>query len=87
MSDPEGSRLDLSQVFERFPEDVARIRRLVLADDSFAGICEDYALARTTLARLEQPGEAEGHGEEVADYRTLVADLEREVAEALRHAG
>ena len=87
MSGPEGSRLDLNQVFERFPQDIARIRLLVLAGDSFSGICEDYALARRALSGLEKSAQADSHVEEISDYRALVVDLEREISEALRQAG
>lgn len=86
MSDSNASRLDLTQVLERFPHYAVLIRRLVVVDETFWSICEDYALAKATLANLEKPEQAERHAEELADYRALVADLEREIAEVLRNA-
>lgn len=84
MSDPEGRRLELTQVLERFPDSAALIRRLVIADEHFASICEDYGLATATLAALREPPERRQDHAKIAEYALLVTDLEREVAEALR---
>lgn len=86
MAEMEGADVELGHVLERFPDRAALVRQLVLVDATFASICEDYALASATLARLEALPPAEQAGTEIADYRTLVADLEREIAEALRNA-
>jgi hypothetical protein len=86
MSGPETSRLDLTHVLEHFPHSAALVRRLVVVDDTFWSICEDYALARATLVKLEKLEQAEQNVTKLADYRALVADLEREIAEALRNA-
>ncbi len=76
---------DIAQVLERFPRDAALVARLLVENDGFRAVCEDYALARSTLVRLEQPKETR-EPPEVADYRSLVAELEKEIAEALRNA-
>lgn len=86
MSEPEPPGLDLTQVLERFCGDATLIRRLAVVDDTFWSICEDYALARKTLAQLEKSEPREKHGVEIAEYVALVADLEREIVEALRNA-
>jgi hypothetical protein len=86
MSDPKTSHLDLTQVLERFPHCAALVRRLVVVDDTFWSICEDYALARATLVKLEKLELGGQPDTKLADYRILVADLEREIAEVLRNA-
>lgn len=85
MAAPEALPFDIAQVLKRFPGDAALIARLLVENETFRAVCEDYALARSTLANLEQPKEAR-EPPEVADYRSLVAELEKEIAEALRNA-
>jgi hypothetical protein len=69
----------LAQVVERFPKSAALLRRLALRDQTFRGLCEDYALARASLAGFEaRPDAAERP--EIADYRTIIAELEGEIA-------
>ena len=85
MSNPEVSRLDLAQVLTRFPNDTTRIRRIVLADKGFRGVCEDYALARATLTKLERSELAEKYAKEISDYQVLISDLEREITEVIRN--
>ena len=48
--------------------------------------CEDYALARETLTRFEALPEAEKKPAEVADYVSVIAALEDEIAADLRNA-
>lgn len=86
MSDLEGRRLDLTGVLERFQDSAALIRRLVVADERFASICEDYALASATLATLRKPAREEQDAARVAEYTSLAAELEREIVEAIRNA-
>jgi hypothetical protein len=53
---PEG----LARVAERFPEAAASLRRLVATDPRFREICEEYGLARQSLAGFEaRPDAAE----------------------------
>ena len=77
------ARLTLAHVLGRFPEDALLIRRLVLADPAFRSACEDYALARETLTRFEALPEKPT---EVADYVSVIAALEDEIAADLRNA-
>jgi len=86
MSDSEASRPDLTQVFARFPDSAALIRRLAIVDERFSSICEDYALAAATLAALRKPAKEKQDASKVAEYTMLVADLEREMSEAIRNA-
>lgn len=85
MSEPEATRLDLTPVLDRFPDDAKLVRRLSVESEAFRGMCEDYALARTTLAQLEALAQ-EGEHPRISDYRTLVEDLEKEIVNALRDA-
>jgi len=82
MLDPEPSHIDLPQLLERFPADAALIERLLARDDTFLSLCEDYCLAATTLARLVD-SEQSGTRAEIAEYRSLVTDLEREIRATL----
>jgi hypothetical protein len=75
----------LARAVARFPEHAIALRRLVLADPEFRGLCEDYALAQESLARFEaRPDAAERP--EVPDYRRLIAELEREIGRFLGEA-
>ncbi len=76
---------DLTAVFERFPDDAVLIRRLVLKDGTFRSICDDYGLARTTLAKFEKLPDA-ANRPEVPDYQVLIAELEKEIADYLMNA-
>jgi len=84
MADSEGSGLDLTQVLERFPHHAPLIRGLAFADDTFWSICEDYGLARTTLAKLQAVTSKKQDATKIAEYAALVADLEREIMDAVR---
>jgi hypothetical protein len=86
MTDPKGSRLDLKQVLVLFPEQAPLVKRLAMESEAFRSICEDYALASSTLARLSAAGDAERNATVLSDYLLLVADLERDIAAALRSA-
>ena len=85
MADPEDSRLDLKQVLALFPEQAALVRRLATESEVFQSICEDYVLASSTLARLSAAGD-ERNARVEADYQSLVADLESDIAAALHRA-
>jgi hypothetical protein len=84
MAGPEPLGFDIAQVLERFPRDAAHISRLVVEKEAFRHLCEDYILARFALARLERLQETR-EPSEVTEYRTLVSELEKEIAEALRN--
>lgn len=85
MTGPEKLRLDLAKIIERFPGDGALIRRLALKDEAFRGICEDYVLACASLSWFEARSGAKERPE-VADYRSVIAGLEEEVAQLLQQA-
>jgi hypothetical protein len=54
-------------------------------DETFLSVCEDYSLAAATLARLATSPQALKRAE-IAEYRSLVSDLEHEIEEALNNA-
>jgi hypothetical protein len=70
----------------RFPGQAQLLRNLALKDRAFRSLCEDYALARASLAGFEALPEAAERGE-IADYRAVVAELEAEIARFLTAAG
>ena len=75
----------LAQAAARFPAAVARLRRLALADPGFRALCEEYGLARQSLARFEALPDAAARPE-VTDYRSVIAELEGEIDRSLRVA-
>ena len=80
------ARSDLAHVLERFPEATILIRRMFLADRGFRSVCEDYALARDALARFQAMPNGQQRPE-IADYLSVIADLESEIAAFVRNAG
>lgn len=86
MADAEITQTGLARAAARFPEAETKFRALALADPSFREICEEYALAQESLERIEAwPDAAERP--EVGEYRTLIAELEGEIARFLERAG
>lgn len=76
MTHPDARHALLGPVVERFPDQQARILRLALRDAGFRALCEEYDLARKSYGRLQvSPDRAA----EVAEYRAVIADLEREI--------
>jgi len=75
----------LAQAAARFPAAAARLRRLALADPGFRELCEEYGLARQSLARFEALPDAAARPE-VTDYRSVIAELEGEIDRSLREA-
>lgn len=71
----------IDYVVRLFPRESANVRRLYLADTEFRSICDDYALARDSLARLTSR-RPQGAGQtiaEIEEYRRVIADLETEL--------
>lgn len=86
MAEVDIAEAGLAQAAARFPEAGARLRRLAGRDPEFREICAEYALAHRSLAGFEaRPDAAERP--EVADYRAVIAELEREIDRFLREAG
>jgi hypothetical protein len=76
MTHPDARHPLLGPVVERFPDQQARILRLALSNAGFRALCEEYDLARKSYGRLLVSPE---RAAEVAEYRTVIADLEEEI--------
>ncbi|WP_137180717.1 hypothetical protein [Roseomonas sp. AR75] len=87
MPDEPAIRSDLDWVLSRFPEKAALVRRLFETQPSFRSACEDYRLARQGLSAFEERLSASGPRAEIAEYRTLVSELESELLAMLSTAG
>jgi len=84
---PEYAPLDADQLVGRFPQEAALIARLLVQDDAFRTMCEDWVLAKSVLAAQLERIQSEQQPAKIADYRRLVAELEDEIMDALAHAG
>jgi hypothetical protein len=81
-----GVPLDADQLVGRFPREAALIARLLVADDAFRSMCEDWVLAKDALAAQLKKTQSERDPTKISDYRRLVAELEEEIVDALDHA-
>ena len=79
MAETTTRRPDLTRVLDLFPEKSVAVRERFLRDESFRELCEDYALARDSLDRFEALPDADRRPE-VPDYRTVISELEKEIA-------
>lgn len=86
MADAEIVQTGLAQAVARFPQARAALCRLALTDPEFREICEEYALALTSLASFEARPDADDRPE-VGDYRTVITEIETEIDRYLREAG
>jgi hypothetical protein len=77
-SEPDRPTRGLSPVLQRFRHSAVMIRELALRDRAFRDLCEDLALALEMLASFEARGDG-SHGAEIAEYRSIVRDLDGEV--------
>ena len=66
-------------VLDRFPAHAEAVEKLLSESESFRSLCQDLALAIQAVRRFSaqrQPGDAT----RMAEYATLVEELEREIA-------
>ena len=85
MSRSDPAHAGLALVLELFQQEAATVRQLALRDRAFRGLCEDYALARASLAGFEAREDA-AERPEIGDYRTVIAELEGEITQFVRAA-
>jgi hypothetical protein len=83
MTNADSPQAALARVAARFPDSALLIRRLFLTDEVFRNVCEDYVLAQDILLRFENRPDARQRPE-IADYVSVIADLESEIAALLR---
>jgi len=86
MSDADIARTGLAQAAAHFPGAEPTLRRLALSQPKFRDLCEEYALARRSLAGLEALPDA-AERSEIGDYHTVIAELEIEIGRYLAEAG
>lgn len=72
--------MPLTAAMVRFVDVAELIKSRSIADEVLRDLCEDYRLARETLTRMKK--EKPRRAAEVAEYITLVAELENEI---IRH--
>lgn len=85
MPDTPFEEVGLARAIARFPNAAAELRRLARDDGGFRDVCMEYALAQDSLARFEaRPDAAERP--EIADFRTVIAELESEIGRFLAEA-
>jgi len=77
--------IDMNQLSEHFPDDAVLIALLLIQSDAFRNLCEDFILAKSTLDNLDK-FQRQQQAAKIAEYRQLVTELEKEIAEALEHA-
>lgn len=75
----------MALLLPRFPDKAETIRVLASANEEFREICEHYALARIALKRFKRRS-SEHQKPEVADYKIVVAELEREILDYIAFA-
>ena len=85
MSNKGSVRVLLDQIFKKFPNDTAAAASLYCSNESFRNLCEDYSLAQITLASFEKMPDAL-HRSEVAEYRSIIFELEAEISNYLANA-
>jgi hypothetical protein len=61
------------------------MERLLVENDTFRTLCEDLALARAMLVKLES-FQSKRETAKIAEYHQLAAELENEISEVLRCA-
>ncbi|OAP40967.1 hypothetical protein AU381_03515 [Sinorhizobium glycinis] len=72
----------LAAALRRFPARSLQIRELSIRDESFRGMCEDFAAAEHALARADQlPSHI--REERRAEFESLVEGLAAEIEQAL----
>lgn len=77
-----GDEHGLAAALRRFPARSLQIRELSLRDESFRGMCEDFAAAENALTRA---GQLPIHVREErrAEFESLVESLAAEIEQAL----
>ncbi|WP_051440829.1 hypothetical protein M728_001092 [Ensifer sp. WSM1721] len=72
----------LAAALRRFPARSLQIRELSIRDESFRGMCEDFAAAENALTRADQfPFHV--REERRAEFKSLVESLAAEIEQAL----
>jgi hypothetical protein len=78
MARGEVGRLDAARVCERFTDDREVVNRLIDENETFRSICEDYVLAQRALTEFKKKSDHPDRPE-VADYQSVICELEQEI--------
>ncbi len=85
MSRKGADQFQLGQIFKKFPNESVIAASLYYSQESFRSLCEDYSLALVTLASLKKMPDAPARTE-VAEYQSIVSELESEIRSYLSKA-
>lgn len=77
MTDPDTPLHSLMPILMRFPSESAAIRRLVVEDETFRCLTEDYLLAYNTLQNVQK--QRPSKTETIEEYAMILRDLEGEI--------
>jgi hypothetical protein len=77
MIDPDSPLHSLMPILLRFSSESAAIRQLVVEDEAFRGLAEDYLLAHNILQNLQKQRPAKT--ETIEEYAMLLRDLEGDI--------
>jgi hypothetical protein len=80
MKEPKNRSMPLSAAMVRFVDVAELIRARSAADEALRDLCEDYRLARETLARLRRAKPK--RTAQIAEYSVFASELEDEI---IRH--
>ena len=69
-------------ILKRFPDKKHHIELLMEKDPEFGDLCEDYNACVEALRHWAKSGKPAA-GQRVTEYRTLVRELQEEIAQAL----
>lgn len=77
MTAPKNRSMPLTAAMARFVDVAELIRSRAEVDEVLRELCEDYRLARETLARMKR--ERPKPSEKISEYSKLIDDLEEEI--------
>jgi hypothetical protein len=77
MPDPENPLHSIMPILLRFPADSAAIRRLVIEDEGFRCLAEDYLLALNALQSFKNKKPPDR--ETAEEYSSILLDLEEDI--------
>lgn len=83
MSDTDLAQGGLARIVARFPGWEGALRSLARTDPTFLDLCEEYELASKSLASFLARSDW-GNRPEIAEYRSIIIELETVIGRLLR---
>ena len=77
--------MPITSAMLRFVDAAELIKARSASDEGFRDLCEDYRLARETLTKMRKARPR--RSAEIAEYKTMVAELEDEIIQRLIGVG